>query len=529
MTKQMKPTGRPRSRRVLLLVAVAMTAVLALSACLPNPNDFPQQADETVEAFIGNLEANATAGGSLVPARTAVLNAPSTGRVADVVVRPGQAVTTDEPLLMLDTTDLELNRLSAELDVRQAEASLADLLAPPTAAELAASETAVASAQAQLDDLLAGPTEAELASLETSLRSAQASLASANAELVRSQNTVTDADIRSAEAAVAAAQLQLQSAQDANEELTNQATDQQLRSAQQALASAQARLDNLRGGADTAAAQGSVGAAAARLESARADYDRQVAGASASQLASAEAQLADAQASLESLREGPTQAQIDASEASLAQARVSLADAEAALTNATVRAPFAGVLAAVNVQPGELASGAVAELVDLGSLEVVLQVDEIDVGSLSVGQPATITLDSYPDAQLTAEVASISPAAVVNPGTGLVTYDVRLRLGDTSLPLLAGMTVNADLVTAEKQDVLLVPNAAIQVDRNSGTYSVFLINGESIEEVPVTIGLRDSNYTEIVSGLSAGDQLSLSSGALEDNPFAAPFSGGQNN
>jgi HlyD family secretion protein len=518
----MKPTGRPTSRRVLLLLAVAMTAVLALSACLPNPNDIPQQTDETVEAFIGDLAANATASGSLVPAQTAVLNAPATGRVVDVAVRPGQAVDAGAPLLTLDTADLELNRLSAELDVRQAEASLADLLAPPTAAELAASEAAVASAQAQLDDLVAGPTATELASLESSLRSAQSSLASANAELVRSQNSVTDADIRAAEAAVASAQLQLQSAQDANEELTNAATDQQLRSAQQTLASAQARLDDLRGGADTAAAQGGVSAAAARLESAQAEFDRQTAGPSASQLASAEATLADAQASLESLRGGPTQAQIDAAEASLAQAQVALADAEAALADATVRAPFAGVLAAVNVQPGEIASGRVAELVDLSSLEVVLQVDEIDVGSLSVGQPATITLESYPDVVIDAEVASISPAAVVNQSTGLVTYDVRLRLGETSLPLLAGMTVNADLVTAEKEGVLLVPNAAIQVNRNNGTYSAFLISGETVEEVPVTIGLRDANYTEILSGLSAGDQLSLSGGG-SSNPLMEPF------
>lgn len=525
MTHANEIARRPIGRLALLLTA--LLGVLALAACLPNPNDAQGQAvAETVEAFIGDLEANATAGGSLTPARAAVLNAPTTGRVADVLVRPGQVVAAGDALLLLDTTDLELNRLSAELDVRQAEASLADLVADPTAAELAAAEAAVTTAQAQLDDLQAGPTSAELASLETSVRSAQSSLASAQAELVRTQNTVTDADIRAAEAAVAAAQLQLQSAEQANADLTNAATDQQLRTAQQSLAAAQARLDDLRGGADTVAAQSSVTAAAARLESAQAEYNRQVAGPSAAQLASAEAQLADARSSLATLQDGPTQAQIDAAEAQLAQARLSLIDAEAALADATVTAPFDAVLAAVNVQPGEIASGAVAELVDLSSLEVVLQVDEIDVGSLSVGQPATVTLDAYPDVSIPAEVASIASAAMTNP-SGLVTFDVRLRLGDTALPLLAGMTANADLVTAEKQGVLLVPNAAIQVDRTTGTYSVWRVNGETLEEVPVTIGLRDGRYTEITSGLSAGDRLSLS-GAIDAGPdLMTPFRGGR--
>lgn len=525
MTEQTKQTIRARIRLAFLMLT-ALAGVLVLAACLSNPNDpAAGQTSETVEAFIGDLEANATASGSLIPARAAVLNAPTIGRVVAVDVRPGQAVNAGDPLLSLDATNLELNRLSAELDVRQAEVSLADLLADPTPAQLAAAEAAVASAQAQIDNLQAGPTEAQLASLETSVRSAQSAVASANAELVRSQNTVTDADIRSAEAALAAAQLQLKSAQQANEDLTNQATDQQLRSAEQAVASAQARLDGLRDGADTTAAQGSVGAAAARLESAQAEYDRQVAGPTASQLASAQAQLADAQASLDSLRDGPTQAQIDAAEATLAQAQLSLDGAEAALADATIVAPFTGVLATVNVQPGEIASGPVAELIDLDSLEVVLQVDEIDVGSLSVGQPATITLESYPDVEITGEVASISSAATTNP-SGLVTYDVRLRLGENSLPLLAGMTANADLVTAEKKDVLLVPNAAIQVDRTNGTYSVYRMNGETIEQVPVTVGLRDGRYTEITSGLSAGDQLSLS-GSIPQSNFMGPFGGGR--
>ena len=170
----------------------------------------------------------------------------------------------------------------------------------------------------------------------------------------------------------------------------------------------------------------------------------------------------------------------------------------------------------VHVQPGEIAAGPVVGLVDLDSLEVVLQVDEVDVGSLAVGQPATVTLESYPEAEIAAEVAAIAPAAGAST-TGLVTYDVRLRLGESSVPLLAGMTANATLVTAEKRDVLLGPNEAIQVDRTSGTYSVRRQLGDTVEEVEITIGLRDNQYTEVREGLSAGDVLLI--GGEVESPF----------
>jgi HlyD family secretion protein len=281
----------------------------------------------------------------------------------------------------------------------------------------------------------------------------------------------------------------------------------------------------LRGGPDTAAAQGSVGAAAARLESARAEYERQTAGPTAAQLPQVEAQLADARASLAQLQAGPTAAQRAQAGTAIEQARLALAEAEEALANAAITAPFDAAVTAVHVQPGEIAAGPVVSLIDLDSLEVVLQVDEVDVGGLTAGQPATVTLESYPDTEITAEVASIAPAAGAS-GAGLVTYDARLRLGESGLPLLAGMTANATLVTDEKQDVLLVPNEAIQIDRTNGTYSVRRQNGDQIEEVEIIIGLRDNQYTEVREGLSAGDVLII--GEVEspaDEPGFAPGGG----
>ena len=278
--------------------------------------------------------------------------------------------------------------------------------------------------------------------------------------------------------------------------------------------------------------RGSMGAAAARQQAAQADFDRQTAPPSAAQLAAAESQLASVAATLADLTEGPSAAEVAGAEADLAAARLALADAEDALARLTIVAPFDGVVTAVHVQPGEIAGGTAVELIDLGSLQVVLQVDEVDVGSLAVGQAATVSLTAFPGVTIPAEIGAIAAAAGTNAG-GAVTYDVRLELAPTDLPLLVGMTADAALVTAEKRDVLLVPNAAVQVDRTSGTYSVQRVLADgATEEVSITVGLRDDDNTEVTSGLVAGDRVLLGgaipSGLQEQFEGGPGFMGGGN-
>ncbi|MCA9971398.1 MAG: efflux RND transporter periplasmic adaptor subunit, partial [Anaerolineales bacterium] len=250
-----------------------------------------------------------------------------------------------------------------------------------------------------------------------------------------------------------------------------------------------------------------VAAAAARYDASEADVALQTAAATEAERASAEAQLAQAQAQLASLLADPAAEDVAAAEAEIAQAELALADAEQALAEAAITAPFAGVVTAVSVSPGEYAAGVVVSLIDAGRLEVVLAVDETDVGSLEVGQPAALTLETWPDVEIPASVAAIAPQASSAADSALVTYDVHLRLGDTDLPVRAGMTANASLITAQRTDVLLVPNQAISADRGSGTYSVNRVDGDTVTAVPVTIGLRDSQYTQITSGIAEGDQL----------------------
>jgi RND family efflux transporter MFP subunit len=485
-------------------------AVLVLPG-LTNNESQAAGVNETAEAFIGDLSASATASGQVFPRREATLSANRIGRIESVFVRVGDRVQEDDILVQLDTADLALTVAAAEQNLLLKEANLADLLEGASETEIASADAGVASARAELDDLLAGPSAEELAAQEANLLAAQANVWSSSAQLSQVQNAIKPADIAAAEAALVAAQANLTGVEiqyTRNPSPDDIQANTALAQAREQLASAQARLDSLLAGPDqnqVGSAQAGLSAVSAQRDASEAQFNKLTSEPNSSQVAAREAQLAQAEATLANLLQGATEEQIISAKAEVEQARVNLADATAALDAATIIAPFTGVISAVNFSPGEFASDPIVTLIDENSLEVILQVDEVDVGSLVVGQPATLSLEAWPDVTLNSEILTIAPKGTTAPGSSLVVYEVHLSLGDTGLPVLSGLTTNANLITAEKEDVLLVPNQAINVDRSNGTYSVVLVIGDTTEEVAVTIGLRDSRYTQITSGLNPGD------------------------
>ena len=468
---------------------------------------------ETVTAFIGDLSASATASGTVSPSREAALSVDMPGLIEEVTMRVGDHVIVGDVLMQLDTDALAINLAIAEQNLKLKEASLADLIKDPTDAEVASANAALLSAQAQLDDLLSGPTAEEIAAQEANLRAADANVWSASSQLSQAQNAIKPADIAAAEAGLAAAEANLKSVElqyTRNPDEDDITANTALAQARQQVASSQAALDNLRAGPDSnqlGSAQASLSASSAQRDAATANFNKLNSGATAAQIAGSEAQVAQAQASLDSLLDGATETQITAAEAEVEQAKINLADAHAIFDAMTITAPYDGVITAVNYSEGEFASGPVIEIVDDGALEVILEVDEVDVGSLQVGQTATINMETWPDTDIASEVTTIVPSAKTQPGSSLVIYEVHLALDEAELPILVGMTANANLITAEKGDVLLVPNKAINADRSNGTFSVNIMIGDTIEEVPVTIGLRDNQNTEITSGIQEGDVL----------------------
>ncbi|WP_420631779.1 efflux RND transporter periplasmic adaptor subunit [Candidatus Leptofilum sp.] len=505
-----------------------------------NANAQAPQTGDIVTAFVGDLSASATASGNIQAGQLAELALLRGGTVAEIYVAVGDTVTADDPLLQLETAELERNVANAVQAVVIQETNLATLLEPATEAEIIAAEAAVASAEANLADLRDGPDANAIAAAEADVRAAQADLNAAYARL-SDLTAVADAD------EIAAAQIELELAQVAATQaaeqhstvlvtepegfITQDTLDDMELSARTAalqanaeLQAAQETLDELLNGNPNsiASAQASVSLAAASLKTAELRLQQVQEGASDMQIAQAEASLASAEATLDRLLRGASDAQITIAEAQLVQAQTNLARAEQNLANATLTAPYDGVITAVNVSIGEQASGVVVEMFNPDSLELVLDVDEVDISNIILGQEAIITLETWPDEEVEATVVSIAPRNTAAQGSGLVTYDVYLALGETNLPIRVGTTANANLITAQRSDVLLVPNRAITPDRAAGKYFVTRASGEVVE---VTIGLRDGENTQITSGLEAGDELIVETAQpVED--VLAPGGGG---
>lgn len=152
--------------------------------------------------------------------------------------------------------------------------------------------------------------------------------------------------------------------------------------------------------------------------------------------------------------------------AAIAQSRAMLAAVESDLTRATIRSPINGVVLDRQVDPGQTVAASfqtptlfvIAE--DLTQMQLSVDVDEADIGRVKIGQPATFTVDAYPDSTFKSKVENIGNLSQTSGG--VVTYVTLLSVSNPDLLLKPGMTATADVTVAQVDDVLLVPNTALR-------------------------------------------------------------------
>lgn len=176
--------------------------------------------------------------------------------------------------------------------------------------------------------------------------------------------------------------------------------------------------------------------------------------------------------------------------------------ARAALDKTEIRAQFDGLILTRQVEPGDqVQPGRVLfEIARLGKAEVLVPVDERNLGILSVGQTATCIADAFPDQRFEARVNFIAPA--IDPQRG--TVDVRLEILEPPAFLKEDMTVTATITTAKAANALLVPDNALRQTRDHKAKVLVLQSGKAVEK-SVDLGLRGLMQTQIVSGLQAGE------------------------
>jgi multidrug efflux pump subunit AcrA (membrane-fusion protein) len=164
----------------------------------------------------------------------------------------------------------------------------------------------------------------------------------------------------------------------------------------------------------------------------------------------------------------------------------------------------------VGKKTGELISGGDV-MINLLSphYEVNVDISEIDVRKISVGDEVAITLDAFgTDAKFTGNVMSIDPGPTVIQD--VVYYKVRINISDTELPIKPGMTANISVATDLRTSVLYVPSRAVKFNAEEGRYVMVLEQGVE-KEYPVKVGLKaNEGKLEIIEGLREGQVVILS-------------------
>jgi RND family efflux transporter MFP subunit len=228
-------------------------------------------------------------------------------------------------------------------------------------------------------------------------------------------------------------------------------------------------------------------------------------------LLSAKNSIATNENSLGNLLTGADALQVQAQQLSLTQAEQNYA-------YQSVTSPIDGVVAKISATMAEqVSNGTAVATVVTPNEYATISLNEVDAAKVSVGQKSTLTFDAVNGLSIAGTVSEVDGIGTVSQG--VVTYNVQISFDSEDSRVKPGMSVNAAIITAADQNVLVVPSAAVKTQGNTSYVQELGQKYSTAQEVagvtsitlpknfPVTIGLSDGTNTEIDSGLSAGDQV----------------------
>ena len=211
----------------------------------------------------------------------------------------------------------------------------------------------------------------------------------------------------------------------------------------------------------------------------------------------------------------------------LRSAELNMDNLQEAMNNYTVTSPISGTIIEKNAKAGDaLTAGAdLCTIYDLSYLVMVINVDELQVSDISVGQSVQVTADAVPDKTYTSTVTRVSMKGSSNGGT--TTYPVTVRIDETE-GLRPGMNANAEIVIAEAKNALAVPNAAIvrggyvlvtKDSPSAANADPDMTAPEGYVYVPVKIGVSDDDYTQIISGVTGNDTVAYDPSSVSTDDY----------
>ncbi|MDD4859727.1 MAG: biotin/lipoyl-binding protein [Dehalococcoidales bacterium] len=469
-----------RILRTLGVLSIIVTLLLGAAACNPFAGAKPVESP-TATVTRGDLTVTVSGDGTIEASRQVKLSFNGAGKLTNLYVKKGDTVKKGDIIAKLDTGMLELAKSQAQVALAQAQVAV-------TQAKLAQ----------QTVELTMTKTRDSKTALELAVYNAQVSRKIAEVALKNAEEIAPAPDLQAAIDKVNRAKIYLQYALDSKAASSGASTaqwDLVITRAQVDLDTAQAELDRITTGVDeddVAIKKMQLEAANKTLTQAQknlADIDRDITLQEA-QIASAKDTVAQAERSVELAQKSldHTQKQID---------------------DATLTAPFDAIVTGVGAEEQEIVSSlnVIANLLDPAGIVLIVDVDEIDIPGVKVNQEALISVDALPDVIIKGTVAAVYPM----PKTigGVVQYEVKVTYPVSANPAVRiGMSAQADIITSQRSNVLLVPSRAIETD-SRGNIGVNLLSNGQTQPRAVVAGVSDGIQTEIISGLNEGDKVVL--------------------
>jgi HlyD family secretion protein len=443
---------------ILLIIVLAGAAYFGYSR-YQEAQAATQSSFQTEKLAMGDLTATVGATGIVHSNQTTTVNWQTTGRIGKIFVKVGDKVTANQVLAELDSTSLPQNIISARSDLVTAQRNLENLKNSTTARSQA--QQNLANAQKALTDAKTDRFRKNLA------RVSQATIDAAQADLIIAKDS-------------------LKSAQENYDKFVNRPADDLMRAqafnrlaqAQQKVDQNQYNLDWLIGSPDP-------------LEVSQAD----------AAIVVAQSKLDDAQREWDRLKNGP-----DPQDLAAAQARIDSIQAIQAQTQ--VKAPINGTVTDVNAMTGDQVSpGSVSfRIDDLSHLLVDVQITEVDINRVQVGQSAKMTFDAILNKEYNGKVTEVSSFGTNQ--SGLVNFTVTVELTDADAQVRPGMTAAVNLTVQQLNNILLVPNRAVRLQ--NGKRVVYLLELGQPRIVEITIGATSDTYSQVLRGdAKAGDEIIL--------------------
>jgi len=459
------------SRRTWIIIGVAAVIVVAVIFINSRAGNNTAAVYQTTTASRGNLVAIIGATGTVRAKQTAVMTWQTTGTVENVNVKVGDSVPADFVMANLAKTSLSQNIIMAEADLASAKTSLENLI-----------------------------------NSNVNLAQAEQTLASANQAVEDAQKKVDSLDFRRAsddlisqtEDEITLAKKQVSRAEDAYNNVKHLKDGDPLK-AQLELNLINARFD--------------LNQKIATLEWYLGKPSELDAAQYRAALSVALAQQVDAQREYDRLSSG------NVTEIASAQARVDAA--QATLNMALIKAPFPGIVTESYPLPGDQVGGGTTafRLDNLSSLYVDVEVSEVDINSVAVGQTTTLSFDAILNQDYHGKVVEV--AKVGNTVAGVVNFTVTVELTDADEYVKPGMTAAVSVVVQEVKDVVLIPNRAVRLV-NEERVVYLLVNGKPLE-VKVTLGAASDKDSVLIGGdLKEGDLIILNPPSIN---FSGPFGG----